>query len=133
MIPFHLVYDGEVVVPVKVGMFSIQIGAYGEGNVEKHVVELDLIEETRDKTATQLKAYEWQMCQTYNRRVIPRSFQVEDVVQKKRQLAGEARTSLGRVILSARETEFGSFLSTGLGGETTRMPMEYFHLRPYHT
>lgn len=40
MIPFHLVYGGEVMVPAEIGMSSAQFSSYNEDNVEKRSLEL---------------------------------------------------------------------------------------------
>ncbi|XP_042472317.1 uncharacterized protein LOC122054978 [Zingiber officinale] len=83
MTPFHLVYGGEVVVPVEVGEEFNRIKVYDENNAERRHLELDLVDETRAKVVVQLMAYRQRMKQSYNRRVIPRSFQVGDLVWKK--------------------------------------------------
>lgn len=80
MIPFHLVYGGEVVVPVEIEVTSVRVSTYGEDNGEKCVMKLDLVEESRKKVVARLKAYKQLMYQAYNRKVVPRSFQVGDVV-----------------------------------------------------
>ncbi|XP_042423456.1 uncharacterized protein LOC122011088 [Zingiber officinale] len=81
--PFHLVYGGEAVVPVEIGVKSNRIQHYNEENAEWRLLELDFVDETCDKAAVQLMAYRQRMTQNYNRRVIPRSFQVGDLVWKK--------------------------------------------------
>ncbi|XP_042419225.1 uncharacterized protein LOC122007479 [Zingiber officinale] len=52
--PFHLVYGGEVVVPVEIGVESDQVLHYDEGNDERRQMELDMIDEARDKAAARL-------------------------------------------------------------------------------
>ncbi|XP_042396809.1 uncharacterized protein LOC121986954 [Zingiber officinale] len=81
--PFHLVYGGEAVVPVEVGVESNQIQHYNENNAERRPLELDLVDEARAKAALRLMAYRHRMKQSYNRRVIPRSFQVDELVWMK--------------------------------------------------
>ncbi|XP_042460188.1 uncharacterized protein LOC122043646 [Zingiber officinale] len=44
--PFHLVYDGEAVVPTEVGVESDRVRFYDEGNVGRRFMELDLVDET---------------------------------------------------------------------------------------
>ncbi|XP_042374976.1 uncharacterized protein LOC121969120 [Zingiber officinale] len=87
--PFHLVYDGEAVVPVEVGVESNRIQHYNEDNAEWRLLELDFMDETRDKVAVWLMAYRQRMRQNYNRQVISRSFQVGDLVWKKVKLVGD--------------------------------------------
>lgn len=57
MIPFHLVYGGEIVVPIEIEISSVRFNAYGEDNTKKHSLELDLVEESSDRVVAQLKAY----------------------------------------------------------------------------
>ncbi|XP_042388059.1 uncharacterized protein LOC121980162 [Zingiber officinale] len=86
--PFHLVYGGEAVVPVEVGVESERILGYDEDNAERRQLELNLIDEKRAKAAARLMAYWQRMKQNYNKRVIPRAFQVGDLVWKKVKLVG---------------------------------------------
>ncbi|XP_042425846.1 uncharacterized protein LOC122013674 [Zingiber officinale] len=87
--PFHLVYGGEAVVPVEVGIESDRLQQYNEENVGRRLLELDLVDEARAKAIVRLTAYRQRMRQNYNRRVIPRSFQVDDFVWKKVKLVGD--------------------------------------------
>ncbi|XP_042404864.1 uncharacterized protein LOC121995102 [Zingiber officinale] len=59
--PFHLVYANEVVVPIEIGVPSVRRTLYDEGNAERRLTELDLISETRDRTAARLEAYRERM------------------------------------------------------------------------
>lgn len=52
MTPFHLVYGEEAVAPIKIRMPSTWAN-----NVEKHSLELDLVEESHDKAIAQLRTY----------------------------------------------------------------------------
>ncbi|XP_042446359.1 uncharacterized protein LOC122031298 [Zingiber officinale] len=87
--PFHLVYGDKAVVPVEVELKFNRIQHYSEDNVERRLLELDFVDETCDKEVVQLMAYRQRMRQNYNRRVIPRSFQVSDLVWKKVKLVGD--------------------------------------------
>ncbi|XP_042422966.1 uncharacterized protein LOC122010493 [Zingiber officinale] len=87
--PFQLVYRGEAVVPVEVGVESDQVQLYDEGNGERRLMELDLMDEVQDKAVVRLMAYRQRMRQNYNRRVILRSFQVGDLVWKKIKSVGD--------------------------------------------
>ncbi|XP_042446562.1 uncharacterized protein LOC122031522 [Zingiber officinale] len=78
--PFHLVYGGETIVPAEVGVESDRIRVYDENNAERRHLELDLVDETRAKAAVRSMVYWQRMKQNYNRRIIPRSFQVDDLV-----------------------------------------------------
>ncbi|XP_042467652.1 uncharacterized protein LOC122050846 [Zingiber officinale] len=80
--PFHLVYGGEAVIPVKVDIESDWLQQYNEDNIKRRQLELDLVDEARVKAATQLTAYRQRMRQSYNRRVIHPAFQVGDLRRK---------------------------------------------------
>ncbi|XP_042386806.1 uncharacterized protein LOC121978541 [Zingiber officinale] len=55
--PFHLVYGDEAIVPVEVGVESNRIQHYSEDNAERRLLELDFVDETRDKEVVRLMAY----------------------------------------------------------------------------
>ncbi|XP_042415450.1 uncharacterized protein LOC122004664 [Zingiber officinale] len=78
--PFHLVYGGEAMVPVEVGVESDWVHLYDDGNAKRRLMKLNLVDEARDKVVVRLMAYRQRMKKNYNRRVIPRSFQVNDLV-----------------------------------------------------
>ncbi|XP_042396631.1 uncharacterized protein LOC121986755 [Zingiber officinale] len=83
IISFHLVYRGEAVVLVEVGVDSNGVQLYDDGNADQRLMELDLIDEVRDKAVVLLMAYRQRIKQSYNRRMIPRLFQVNDFVWKR--------------------------------------------------
>ena len=64
------------------GVESDRRQLYDGDNEGRRLMELDLIEEIRDKAATRLASYRQRMRQNYNKRVIPRFFQVGDLVWK---------------------------------------------------
>ncbi|XP_042467499.1 uncharacterized protein LOC122050677 [Zingiber officinale] len=78
--PFQLVYGGEVVVPMEVGVEFDRMQHYDEGNAERRLMELDLVDEARAKAAVRQTAYRQCMKQNYNRRVIPKFFQVDGLI-----------------------------------------------------
>ncbi|XP_042380175.1 uncharacterized protein LOC121972589 [Zingiber officinale] len=80
---FHLVYGGEAVVTIEVGVEFDRIQLYDKENVDQRLMELDLVEEIGDMVAAQLMVYRQRMKQSYNQTVIPRSFQLSDLVWKK--------------------------------------------------
>ncbi|XP_042466142.1 uncharacterized protein LOC122048673 [Zingiber officinale] len=49
LIPFHLVYGSEAVIPVKVRLESDKVQHYDEGNAERRLLEMDLEDESRAK------------------------------------------------------------------------------------
>ncbi|XP_042444095.1 uncharacterized protein LOC122029221 [Zingiber officinale] len=81
--PFHLVYNGEVVVPVEVEVESDRVQFYDDGNAKRRIMELNLVDKVKDKTSIRLMMYTQCMKQNYNQMVIPRLFQVSDLVWKR--------------------------------------------------
>ncbi|XP_042460613.1 uncharacterized protein LOC122044144 [Zingiber officinale] len=73
--PFHLVYGSEAVVSVEVGVEFDRVQLYDDENIEQRLMELNLVDEARDKAVIRLMAYRQRIKQNYNRRVILRSFQ----------------------------------------------------------
>ena len=65
---------------IKVGIEFNRVQLYNDGNADRRLMELDLADGVRDKAIVQLMAYRRHMKQSYNRRVILRSFQVDDLV-----------------------------------------------------
>ncbi|XP_042432930.1 uncharacterized protein LOC122019538 [Zingiber officinale] len=86
---FHLVYGGEAVVPVEIGVESDRTQNYDKDNIERRLLELDLVDKARTKAVVRLMAYRQRMRQNYNRRVIPSSFQVGNLIWKKVKLVGD--------------------------------------------
>ncbi|XP_042387741.1 uncharacterized protein LOC121979816 [Zingiber officinale] len=80
---FYLVYEDEAMVLVEVGVESNRVQLYDEGNAKQRLIELNLVDEARDRATIPLMAYRQRMKHNYNRRVIPRLFQVEDLVWKR--------------------------------------------------
>ncbi|XP_074574648.1 uncharacterized protein LOC141831119 [Curcuma longa] len=136
MTPFHLVYDREAVVPMEVGVESDRRRCYDADNSNRRIMELDLISEARDRAATRLTAYRQRMCHTYNRRVIPRAFQVGDIVWKKVKPVGDVGKleppweGPYRVI---KKTSFDAYYLVDLAGKDLVRPWNATHLRPYWT
>ncbi|XP_042379864.1 uncharacterized protein LOC121972237 [Zingiber officinale] len=58
---FHLVYGGEAVVPVEVGVESDRVQHYNEENSERRLMELDLVDEAQDKAVVRLTTYRQRM------------------------------------------------------------------------
>lgn len=90
MMPFRLVYGGEVVVSVEIRVMSARLENYDqENNDQKRRTELDLVTKRREEAVARLSAYKRRICQAYNKKVVPHSFQVGDLVWKKIQPIGE--------------------------------------------
>lgn len=62
MTPFHLVYDKETMILVKIRMSYVWVSAYDEANVERRLLDLDLVGEARDKVVVWLRVNKQRMC-----------------------------------------------------------------------
>ena len=131
---FHLVYGGEAVIPIEVGVESVRIQNYDDDNVERRNMELDMIDEDRVKASVRLIAYRQRMKQNYNRRVIPRAFQVGDLVWKKVKSVGDVGKLEApwagpfKVIEKLRS---GAYYLEDEDGRRLDRPWSANHLQPY--
>ncbi|XP_042456531.1 uncharacterized protein LOC122041054 [Zingiber officinale] len=132
--PFHLVYGGEVVVPVEIGIESDRIRRYSEDNAERRQLELDLVDETRAKAAIRLMEYRQRMKQNYNRRVVPRSFQVGDFVWKKVKPVGDVtklEAPCAGPFKVVEKLRSGAYYLEDENGRRLERPWSANHLQPY--
>ena len=68
--PFRLTYGTEVVIPIKVGVASTKQTTFSkEENDDKLQVNLDCLDEVRDKASSRMIEYQWKMAEYYNKRV----------------------------------------------------------------
>ncbi|XP_075521384.1 uncharacterized protein LOC142554607 [Primulina tabacum] len=81
--PYSLVYGSKAVLPVEIGQSSTRIGSYPSSNDQTRAIELDLLEEKRDRAAIRMEAYRSPVMKSYNKHVRARDFQVGDLVMKK--------------------------------------------------
>ncbi|XP_075507402.1 uncharacterized protein LOC142544229 [Primulina tabacum] len=81
--PFSLVYGNEAVLPTEIGLESVRVMCYDEDNDMRRATDLDLLEEKREAASIRIKAYKNRIAESYNRRVIQRNFQVDDLVLRK--------------------------------------------------
>ncbi|XP_073035314.1 uncharacterized protein [Primulina eburnea] len=86
---YNLVYGTEVVLPAEIGQESARVIGYGPNNDEWRAMDLDLIEEKRNRAAVRMAAYQKRMARAYNKRVRPRSFETGELVMKRIQFQGE--------------------------------------------
>ncbi|XP_073290352.1 uncharacterized protein [Primulina huaijiensis] len=80
---FSLVYGNEAVLPAEIGLESARVMFYDEDNGARRATNLDLLEEKREAASIHMEAYKNLIAQSYNRRIIQRSFQVGDLVLRK--------------------------------------------------
>ncbi|KAL0456345.1 UNVERIFIED_CONTAM: hypothetical protein Slati_0973700 [Sesamum latifolium] len=87
--PFNLCYGTEAVAPAEVGELSWRVKHYdSKTNAQGIRMNLDLVEEAREKAAVQVAMYKARMAKAYNARVRPRDFQVGDLVMRKAEASG---------------------------------------------
>ncbi|XP_074566671.1 uncharacterized protein LOC141823303 [Curcuma longa] len=136
MTPFHLVYGGEAVVSMEIGVESDRRQYYDAGNDDRRLAELDLMSETQDRASARLTAYRQRMCNTYNKRVIPRTFQVGDLVWKKAKPVGD----IGKLeppwegpYRVVKKTSVGAYYLVDSAGKSLVRPWSATHLQPYQT
>ncbi|XP_074360937.1 uncharacterized protein LOC141701173 [Apium graveolens] len=87
--PFMLAYGAEVVVPLKITHGSPLVEAYElETNKEGMRLDIDLIDEVRDKANARNVEHQQRPSLYYNRRVKERFFQPGDLVPRKIEASG---------------------------------------------
>ena len=81
--PFALAFGAEVVAPVEVGLKSPRVEfANAEHNKEILRLNLDLLEEKRERVLRRAEDYRRKIAKYYDRRVRPRSFKPGDLILK---------------------------------------------------
>ena len=99
-------------------------------------MELYLIEEIRDKAATRLASYRQRMRQNYNKRVIPRFFQVGDLVWKRVKPVGDVNKltpQWGGPYKVVEKLASSSYYLQDTEGRILERPWSANHLQPYRT
>ena len=68
-------------IPVEVGLTSTKRAAFSEeGNDDKLQLNLDCLDEVRDKTSSRMAKYQQKMAEYYNKRVKLRQLDIGDLV-----------------------------------------------------
>ncbi|XP_075475762.1 uncharacterized protein LOC142511450 [Primulina tabacum] len=99
--PCYLVYGSEAVLPVEIGQTSSRVESYPDNNDQARAMELDLVEEKRDRAFIRMEAYRSRVMKSYNKKVRIRDFQVGDLVMKKvnpTRGCWEAGSTVGRTL-----------------------------------
>ncbi|XP_073304628.1 uncharacterized protein [Primulina huaijiensis] len=86
---FNLVYGSEAVLPVEIGQYSPRVEFYPDNNDQTRAMELDLVEEKRERAMIRMEAYRGRVMKSYNKRVRIQDFQIGDLVKKKVNPAGD--------------------------------------------
>ena len=137
--PFRLSYGTKVVIPVEVGVASTRQTTFSEeGNDDKLRLNLDCLDEVRDKASSRMIEYQWKMAEYYNKRVKQRQLDIGDLVLRKVTKATRDPTQgkLGptwegpyRVVHYSRR---GSYHLETLDGRRLPRPWNIEHLKKYH-
>ena len=79
--PFRLTYGTEAVILVKVGVTNTRRATFNEeGNDDKLRLNLDCLDEVRDKASNRMAKYQQKMMEYYNKRVKLRQLDIRDLV-----------------------------------------------------
>ena len=137
--PFRLTFGTEAVIPVEVGVASTRRTMFSkEENDDKLWVNLDCLDEVKDKASSRMIEYQQKMAEYYNKRVKLRQLDIGDLVLRKVTTATRDPTQgkLGptwegpyRVIHYSRR---GSYHLETLDGRRLRRPWNIEHLKKYH-
>ncbi|KAL0445789.1 UNVERIFIED_CONTAM: hypothetical protein Slati_1706800 [Sesamum latifolium] len=86
---FSLTYGMEAVAPAEIRELSWRVKQYNSDSNEQCLrMNLDLVEEARERATVRAAMYKARMAKAYNARVRPRSFQVGDLVMRKVKASG---------------------------------------------
>ena len=82
--PFRLTYGTEAMIPVEVGVTSTRRTVFSEeGNDENLRLNLDCLDEVRDKASSRMTKYQQKMAEYYNKRVKLRQLDIGDLILRK--------------------------------------------------
>ncbi|XP_075481083.1 uncharacterized protein LOC142521779 [Primulina tabacum] len=132
---YSLVYGSEAVLPVEIGQPSARVESYPSNNNQVRAIELDLVEEKRDRAAIRMEAYRSRVMKSYNKQVRARDFQVGDLVMKKVKPIGdvgklEARWERPFKVIQ-RVSSGAAYYLEDSQGHTLKRPWNAFHLKKY--
>ena len=137
--PFRLTYDIEAVIPIEVGETSVRREMFNEEcNDDELRLNLDCLDEVRDKASSKMMKYQLKMAEYYNKRVKLRRLDIGDLVLRKITTATKdpAQEKLSptwegpyRVVHYSRQ---GSYHLETLNEQRLPRPWNIEHLKKYH-
>ncbi|XP_075661461.1 uncharacterized protein LOC142631225 [Castanea sativa] len=137
--PFRLTYGTEAVILVEVGVASIRREVFREkDNDDQLRINLDCLDEIKDKASSKMVKYQQKMAEYYNKRVKLRRLEIGDLVLRKVTTAtkNSAQGKLGptwegpcRIVHYSRQ---GSYHLETLDGQRVPRPWNIEHLKKYH-
>ena len=82
--PFRLIYGTKVVIPVKVGVTNVRLEVFNKESNDDHLrINLDCLDEVREKASIRMTKYQQKMADYYNKRVKLRQLDIGDLVLRK--------------------------------------------------
>jgi hypothetical protein len=136
--PFSLVYGMDAVTPVELIAPSLRISTYSEEeNPEERALELELVDELREKARIRVSEYQRRVKRAFDKRVSPRDFQPGDLVLKTVESTGkhvgklEANWDGPYKVRCARGK--GAYELEDLSGRVLARPWNVGHLRKFYT
>ena len=81
--PFALTNGMEAIIPIEIGMPTIQTEIPKEANTEVVVKDLDTANELQDVAVVRIESYQQRLASLHNRRVKPRIFKVRELALRR--------------------------------------------------
>ena len=82
--PFRLTYGTKAVIPVEVGVTSIRREVFNEESNDNHLrINLDCLDEVREKASIRMTKYQQKMTDYYNKRIKLRRLDIGDLILRK--------------------------------------------------
>ncbi|GKV17080.1 hypothetical protein SLEP1_g27630 [Rubroshorea leprosula] len=95
--PYHLAFGTEAVILVELGVLSLRVSHFDPTRNDLLLrKDLDLLDEVREHARLRTIPYKQKIANFYNKRVLPRSFKIGDLVLKKAGLIG-FKTRFGKL------------------------------------
>ena len=135
----RLTYGTEAVIPVEVEVTNIKREVFDDESNGDHLrINLDCLDEVREKTSIRMTKYQQKMAEYYNKRVKLRRLDIGDLVLRKvtTMTKDSAQGKLGptweepyRVVHYSRQ---GSYHLETIDGQRLPRPWNIEHLKKYH-
>ena len=136
---FRLTYGTDAVIPVEVRVTSTRRTVFSEeGNDEKLRLNLDCLDEVRDKASSRMTKYQQKMAEYYNKRVKLRQLDIEDLVLRKVSAAtkdpnqGKLRPTWEGPYKVVHYSQRGSYHLETVDGQKLPRPWNIENLKKYH-
>ncbi|XP_073290977.1 uncharacterized protein [Primulina huaijiensis] len=127
---FNLVYSSETVLHVEIGQSSAWVESYPDNNDQNWVMELDLLEERRERAIIRMEAYRSRVMRAYNKRFRIRDFQIGDLMMKKVNPPGDVSKFEARwegPFKIIRKVSSGAFYLEDARGHSLKRTWNIFH------